>query len=67
MLTDLLQVDRQNLLSAGLLQVVSASCNKFTNDKLQTSQILRDFLQLDEIAIVNIFHNLRYILICSTR
>ena len=39
--TELLQVDCQNLLSTGLLQVVSTSCNK------------RDFntnlLQLDEI------------------
>ena len=33
--TDLLQVDCQNLLSTGLLQVVSASCNKSANDKLQ--------------------------------
>ena len=33
--TDLLQVDCQNLLSISLLQVVSTSCNKSTNDKLQ--------------------------------
>ena len=33
--TDLLQVDCQNLLSTGLLQVVSTSCNKSVNDKLQ--------------------------------
>ena len=33
--TDLLQVDCQNLLSTGFLQVVSTSCNKSTNDKLQ--------------------------------
>ena len=31
----LLQVDCQNLLSTGLLQVVSKSCNKSANDKLQ--------------------------------
>ena len=35
MSTDLLQVDRQNLLSTGLPQVVSTSCNKSANDKLQ--------------------------------
>ena len=33
--TDLLQVDCQNLLFTGLLQVVSTSCNKSANDKLQ--------------------------------
>ena len=33
--TDLLQVDFQNFLSTGLLQVASTSCNKSTNDKLQ--------------------------------
>ena len=33
--TDLLQVDCQNLLPTGLLQVVSTSCNKSANDKLQ--------------------------------
>ena len=32
---DLLQVDCQNLLSTGLLQVVSTSYNKSANDKLQ--------------------------------
>ena len=32
---DLLQVGCQNLLSTGLLQVVSANCNKSANDKLQ--------------------------------
>ena len=32
---NLLQVDCQNLLSTGLLQVVLTSCNKFANDKLQ--------------------------------
>ena len=31
--TDLLQVDCQNLLSTGLLQVVSTSCNKSANEK----------------------------------
>ena len=31
---DLLEVDFQNLLSTGLLQVVSTSCNKSANDKL---------------------------------
>ena len=33
--TDLLQVDYQNLSFTGLLQVVSTSCNKSANDKLQ--------------------------------
>ena len=33
--TSLLQVDCQNLLSTGLLQVVSTRCNKSANDKLQ--------------------------------
>ena len=33
--TDLLQVDCQNFLSTGLLQVVSTSCNKSGNDKFQ--------------------------------
>ena len=33
--TRLFQVDCQNLLSKGLLQVVSTSCNKSVNDKLQ--------------------------------
>ena len=33
--TNFLQVDCQNLLSTGLLQVNSTSCNKFANDKLQ--------------------------------
>ena len=33
--TDLLQVDYYNLLSTGLLQAVSTSCNKSANDKLQ--------------------------------
>ena len=32
---DLLQVDCQNLLSTAFLQVVSTSCNKSANDKLQ--------------------------------
>ena len=32
--TDLLQVDCPKLLSTGLLQAVSTSCNKFANDKL---------------------------------
>ena len=35
LLADLLQVDCQNLLSTGLLHVVSTSCNKSENDKLQ--------------------------------
>ena len=30
-----IRIHRQNLLSTGLLQVVSASCNKSANDKLQ--------------------------------
>ena len=35
---------------ACLLQVVSTSCNKFANDKLQQlSLILTDLLQLDEV------------------
>ena len=35
LLSDLLQVDCQNLLSTGLLlQVISTSCNKSANDKL---------------------------------
>ena len=33
--TGLLQVYCQNLLPTGLMQVVSTSCNKFANDKLQ--------------------------------
>ena len=33
--TDLLQIDCQNLLSTGLLQVGSTSCNKSANNKLQ--------------------------------
>ena len=33
--TDLFQVDCESLLSTGLLQVVSTSCNKSANDKLQ--------------------------------
>ena len=33
--TDLLQVDYYNLSSTGLLQVVSTSCSKSANDKLQ--------------------------------
>ena len=33
--TNLLRVDCQNLLSTGLLQVVSTSCNKSANDKLR--------------------------------
>ena len=32
---DFLQVHCQNVLSTGLLQVVSTSCNKSVNDKLQ--------------------------------
>ena len=48
--TDLLQVDCQNLLSTGLLQVVSTSCNQSTNDNLAgASLILPDKLQLVEI------------------
>ena len=48
--TDLLQVDCQNLLSTGLLQVVSTSCNQSANDNLAgTSLILPDMLQLVEI------------------
>ena len=39
LLTDLLQVDWQNLLSIGLLQVVSTSSNKFANDKLEQAWI----------------------------
>ena len=35
LLPELWQVDSQNLLSTGLLQVVSTSCNKSANDKLQ--------------------------------
>ena len=33
--TDVLQVDCQDLLSTGLLQVASTSCNKSATDKLQ--------------------------------
>ena len=33
--TDLLQVDCQNFLSTGLLQVVSTSCHKSANGKFQ--------------------------------
>ena len=48
--TDLLPVDCQNLLSRGLLQVVSTSCNQSANDNLVgTSLILPDMLQLVEI------------------
>ena len=39
-----MQVDCQNLLSTDLLQVVSTSCNKSANAKLQ-----KDLLELDEI------------------
>ena len=46
--TDLLQVDCQNLLSTGLLQVVSTSCNKSANDKLQKVTILRK----DNLALI---------------
>ena len=35
LMTRLLQVDCKNLLSTDLLQVVSTSCNKSANDKLQ--------------------------------
>ena len=44
--SDLLQVDCQNLSSAGLLQVVLTSCNKSEN---ATGRILTNLLQLDEI------------------
>ena len=39
--TDVLQVDCPNLLSTGLLQVVSTSCKKSANDEI-------DEIQLDE-------------------
>ena len=45
---DLLHVDCQNLLSTGLLQAVSTSCNKSANDKLQ-QLIATDMSQVDEI------------------
>ena len=45
---DLLHVDCQNLLSTGLLQAVSTSCNKSANDKLQ-QLIVTDLSQVDEI------------------
>ena len=38
--TDLLQVDCQNLLSTGLLQVVSTSCNKSVNVKLRQAKLV---------------------------
>ena len=47
--TDLMQVDCQNLLSTSLLQVVSTSCNKSANDKLQQAGFW-DLFQLDEVA-----------------
>ena len=48
--TDLVQVDCQNLLSTGLLQAVSKSCNKFvTTTSCNKPIILTDLLQLDEI------------------
>ena len=40
---------RFNLLSTGLVHVVSTSCKKSANDKLQQSLILTDLLQLHEI------------------
>ena len=48
--TSLLEVDRHNLLSTDLLQVVSTSCNKFANDKCLA---LTDLLQLDKIDKFN--------------
>ena len=38
--TDLLQVDCKNLLSTGLLQVVSTSCNKSVNVKLRQAKLV---------------------------
>ena len=46
---DLSQVDCQNLLSTGLQQVVSTSCNKSENDKIVQHFVLFYLLQLDEI------------------
>ena len=50
LLADLSQVGCQNLLSTGLLQVVSTGCNKYANDKLQQALKLKSILQLvDEL------------------
>ena len=49
MSTELLRVDCQNLLSTGLLQVVSTSCNKSAIWQVPASLILTDLLQFDEI------------------
>ena len=46
----LVQVNGQNLLSTGLLQIVSTSCNKSANDKLRQGCNLSfaDLLQLNK-------------------
>ena len=47
--TDLLQADCQILLSTGLLQVVSISCNKSENDKFQQAMMILTDMKLTSL------------------